>query len=104
MRLPLTYEATPSLAPVSSVRVGLPITVTFSEKVTLTSIVPPVVYAPSLVMADTAVTVGAVVSIMILFAFPRDPEAPGLGNVNVALFVAASLIVPPLRPREVVAE
>jgi hypothetical protein len=46
---------------------------------------------------------GAVVSITIALLFPSEPEAPGAARVKVALFAAASLIVPPLRARDVVA-
>ena len=51
---------------------------------------------------DVIETVGAVVSMIIALLAPRDPAAPGLARVQVALFNAASLIVPPLRAREVV--
>ena len=37
---------------------------------------------------------GEVVSTMISLLLPRDPAAPGDGRVSVALFVAASRIVP----------
>ena len=37
------------------------------------------------------------------FALPRLPAAPGDASVSVALFVAASLIVPPFSVSEVVA-
>ena len=51
----------------------------------------------------TPLTVGAVVSMTMFFALPRLPAAPGAARVSVALFVAASLIVPPFSVSEVVA-
>jgi hypothetical protein len=44
-----------------------------------------------------------VVSITIALLFPRDPEAPGDARVKVALFPAASLIVPLFNASELVA-
>ena len=49
------------------------------------------------------VAVGAVVSITMSLFEPSEPVAPGEGSVSVALFPAESLIVPPLRAKEVVA-
>ena len=51
----------------------------------------------------TELTVGAVVSMTMFFAFPRLPAAPGAARVSVALLVAVSLIVPPFKVSEVVA-
>ena len=48
-------------------------------------------------------TVGAVVSMTMFLALPRLPAAPGAARVSVALFVAASLIVPPFSVSERVA-
>ena len=48
-------------------------------------------------------TVGAVVSMIIALFAPREFAAPGEANVNVALFAAASRIVPPFSAREFVA-
>ena len=48
-------------------------------------------------------TVGAVVSMTMFFALPRQPAAPGEASVSVALLVAASLIVPPFSASDVVA-
>ena len=45
--------------------------------------------------AVTLDTVGAVVSTMIAFAFPREFAAPGVARVRVASFPAKSLIEPP---------
>jgi hypothetical protein len=100
--VPLIYDATPSVVPVSSVRVGVPVTLTVSENVTRISMVAAALYEPSAVIADTLETVGAVVSTIIALFAPREPAAPGEANVSVALFVAASLIVPPFSPNAVV--
>ena len=51
----------------------------------------------------TLVTVGAVVSIAIVLLADSEPAEPGEASVRTALFVAASLIVPPLSVSEVVA-
>ena len=49
----------------------------------------------------TPLTVGAVVSMTMFLALPRLPAAPGAASVSVALFVAASLIVPPFSVSDV---
>ena len=54
----------------------------------------------TIVEGDTVLTVGAVVSMTMSFALPRLPTEPGVASVSVASFVAASAIVPPLRPSE----
>ena len=48
-------------------------------------------------------TVGSVVSMTMLLWPPRLPAAPRRARVRVALFVAASLIVPPFSASDVVA-
>ena len=58
---------------------------------------------PSAVLEVTPLTVGAVVSMTMFLALPRLPAAPGAASVSVALFVAASLIVPPFSVSDVVA-
>ena len=52
----------------------------------------------------TLLTVGAVVSMTIAFWPPRLEAPPTVGSVSVALFPAASLIVPPASASEFVAE
>ena len=42
----------------------------------------------------TPLIVGAVVSISSALFAPKEPESPGVDNVRVALFPAASFIVP----------
>ena len=84
----------PSVAPVSTVKRGVPLTLTTSEKVSRMSIMLPAPYEPSVVMAAMLLTVGAVVSMMRALLAPRDPALPGFGRVSVALLVATSLIVP----------
>ena len=63
------------------------------------------VMVPEVDVADVAakVTVGAVVSMMIALLAPSEFDAPGEASVSVALFPAASLIVPELSDSEVVA-
>ena len=39
---------------------------------------------------------------MMFLLLPSEPAAPGVASVSVALFAAASTIVPPLRVRAVV--
>ena len=51
----------------------------------------------------TELTVGADVSMTMFFWPPRLDAPPTVGSVSVALFVAASLIVPPFSVSEVVA-
>ena len=65
-----------------------------------------VVDAPELKDDSAAVideTVGAVVSMTNALFAPREPEAPGVGRVNVALLAATSTIVPPARASDDVA-
>jgi len=57
---PDEYSAAVSVVPVSSVMVGVPVTVTASENVTRMSIRMPVEYRPSAVFDVTPVTVGVV--------------------------------------------
>ena len=49
-----------------------------------------------------AVTVGAAVSMTRLLFNPSDPAAPSAGSVSVAELSAASRIVPPLKPNELI--
>jgi hypothetical protein len=49
-----------------------------------------------------SVTVGAVVSITMLFPPPKDDALARLGNVNVALTLPPSMMLPPLRARAAV--
>ena len=75
---------------------------TISEKTTCTAIVCPEAYELFAVDDVTLITVGSVVSITSALLNRRDPAAPGVASVSVALFAAASTIVPPLRVRAVV--
>src|SRR5258707_93283 len=88
--------------PVARVSCGGPVTFTGSLNATVTGTTWPTVYEPFAKPDVTFVTVGAVVSITIALFAPSEPAAPGDANVNVALFVAASVIVPPFRANEVV--
>ena len=81
--------------PVSSSRVGAPTTVTASEKATVIVMESPALYEPSAVEEVTPVIVGDVVSIARALLSAKEPEAPGVAKVSVALFPAASLILPP---------
>ena len=62
------------------------------------SAVPVIVGVVSLVVVEVVVSdvgaLGAVVSMISVLLAPNDPEAPGDDRVRVALFPAASLIVP----------
>ena len=53
-------------------------------------------------LESTLETVGAVVSITMASALPRELAAPGVARVRVAALPAASLMVPLLRARAVV--
>ena len=63
------------------------------------------VMVPEVDVADVAakVTVGVVVSMTSALFAPSELAAPGEASVSVALFPAASLIVPELSDSEVVA-
>ena len=74
-----------------------------TPSVTEAESVGAVEFVYALAVGAVMLTVGAVVSITSALAFPSDPEAPGLANVSVAAFPAASLIVPPFKPSDVVA-
>ena len=82
-----------------SASVGVPVTVTASEKLTVMGTVWAALYDAVDGEEVTFVTVGAVVSTTMFFALPRLPDAPGEASVRFALFVAASLIVPPFSVR-----
>ena len=94
---------TVSFGAVFSVICGVPVTVTFSLKLTVTRITEPALYEPLAVAEVTELTVGAAVSMTMFLLAPRLLAAPGVASVRVALLVAASWIVPPLRARAVVA-
>ena len=63
----------------------------------------PVVYEPSALAVSTAVTVGTAVSITMAWSSEILPAAPGAAGVMDAALPAASLMVPPLRVKGVVA-
>ena len=95
--LPLEYVAVPASL---SERLGAPLTVTFSLKEIVIGMSVPIPYVPlAFVEFTPPLTVGGVVSITRLVLAPREPAAPGAGSVRVAMFPAASWIVPPLRAR-----
>ena len=54
----------------------------------------PILYAPLSEVDETETTDAGTPSITRAFVFANEPDSPGVGNVNVALFVAASFIVP----------
>ena len=71
------------------------------------SAVPEIVGVESLAEEDVDKDVGAlgaVVSIINALFAPKEPEAPGDAKVRVALFPAASFIVPPFRAKDEVDE
>ena len=82
----------------------MPVTVTFSLKLTWIETVAAALYEPFAVDEVTLLTVGAIASTTSAFWPPRLEAPPTVGRVSVALFVAASLIVPPFSVSEVVAE
>ena len=84
--------------PVPKVNVGVPVTSTASERVTVIVIVSSALYDPSAVVAVTLVIVGEVVSRTNALLAAREPEAPGVTRVRVALFKAVSLRVPDSEP------
>ena len=55
-------------------------------------------------VGELMVMAGAVVSMTMALLAPRDPAAPGVAKVRVALLVAESLMVPPARARAEVDE
>ncbi len=81
----------------------MPVTVTDSEKVTVTLTTSPTLYVPFAEEADTEVTVGAVVSMTRALLAPKEFAAPGVARVKVASLPTASLIVPEFKAKEVVA-
>ena len=84
--------------PVPKVNVGVPVTSTASERVTVIVIVSPALYDPSAVVAVTLLIVGEVVSRTNALLAAREPVAPGVTRVRVALFKAVSLRVPDSEP------
>jgi hypothetical protein len=87
------HVAALSVLPVSSNSDDVPVDVTASENVTVMATVPAALYDPAAVDVVTALTVGAVVSMMIVCpVYSADPCKAG--RVSVALFPAASAIVP----------
>ena len=91
-----------SVAPVSKVNWGLPFTITISSNVTVIATRSPILYIPSWIEDDTAVTVAGLPSTTISFVAANDPVESGSGNVKSAIFVAASLMVPPFNTNDVV--
>ena len=92
-----------AVPPVFNASVGDPVTVTSSLKVTVTVIdVPGRIRAVAFVEV-TELTVGAWCRRRCLLTADRVGAADG-GRVNVALLVAASLMVPPENASELVAE
>ena len=73
----------------------MPVTVTGSPKVTVTSITSPALYVPFALVDVTFVTAGAAPSITNALFAPSEPAAPGADSVSVASLLAPSWIVPP---------
>ena len=88
------------MPPLESASAGVPVTVTGSLKPASTWMTSPALYAPSAFVAERPETVGAVVSILIAVLASRLPAVPGAASVSVALFAAASRIVPPASASE----
>ena len=86
------------MPPTPSCSLGVPDTVTLSEKLTVIGIVgDPTLYVPLAIVVVTLRTVGAVVSTTRFLLKSRDPVAPGVASVSTASFPALSLILrPPL--------
>ena len=82
------------MTPVSRVNWGVPVTTTASLKVIVIAITSPILKLPLSVVAVTADTLGTVVSIISALFAPREFAAASSANVKIALFPAASLIVP----------
>ncbi len=98
--LPLVYGmAVEPGAPVVRVRVGAPVTLTGSLKVTVIGMTSPAVNEPSACGDVTFRTVGAAASMTMALLKPSENSVPGSARVRIALFSAASRIVPLLRPR-----
>ena len=89
------------MAPVSRVNVGVPVTVTASEKLTCMEIAWAALYEPFKVDEFTLETLGAVVSTTTAELAPSDPAAPGQASKRAAsnVPVAESLIVPLFREK-----
>src|SRR6185436_3734044 len=99
---PLTFVTdAPSTPVVVKLKSAVSTPVMDSENVTVNCILGRLVGLAFMQVLE--ITVGAVVSITIFLLLPREPAAPGVGSVRIALFPAASLIVPPLRVSAVVA-
>ena len=78
----------------------MPVTVTASENVTRILTLWPARYDPFAVLEVTFVIVGAVVSTTRALLFARELAVPlPVATVNVALFPATSVIVPPFSER-----
>ena len=84
-----------SVLPVSSVSVGVPVTMTDSLKYTCTLIASPTLYVPFGLVDVTFVTAGASASMTRALFAPSEPAAPGAGSVSVASLPTPSRIVPP---------
>src|SRR5260370_1256729 len=68
--------------------------------VSLISVCPAV--PPACFVVEILVAVGATPSMTRFLLAPSEPAVPGVARVSVALFVAASLIVPPFKASDVV--
>ena len=97
--VPPSLLLTVERVPLAMVKSSLLNPVTGSLNVKLTEDVSP---AARDVSATTTVTVGPAVSTTMLLLAPSDPDALGAGSVNVALLLAASVIVPELSAKAVV--
>jgi hypothetical protein len=84
------YDTTASLEPVSKVILGVPVTLTASEKSTSIEMISPATYVPFAVEEVTEETFGALVSITISLFPPREFAAAGAGRVRSAATIVPS--------------
>ena len=76
---------------VPKVNVGVPVTSTASERVTVIVIVSSALYDPSAVEAVTLVIVGEVVSRTNALLAAREPEVPGVSRVRAVSYTHLTL-------------
>ena len=54
----------------------------------------PILYTPLSEVDETETTDAGIPSTTMAFVFANEPDSPGVGNVNIALLLAASFIDP----------
>ena len=94
---------TGKVLPEAGAQIGVRAPSTLSTAVTVKGTTAPLGPVAGAVMSAGTVTTGAVVSMSRFLLAPSEPAAPGAASVKTALFVAASLIDPPLSSSDVVA-